>query len=77
MHSIQQVGSSSSTVLDWRLVWAQARDEFWPIMSAGWTLWPFVSAFNFIVVQSVEMRNLVGALAGVGWGIYMSLVAAR
>lgn len=63
--------------VDWRTVVERSRLEFLPIMSAGWRLWPFVSLFNFAVVRSVEVRNLVGSLAGVGWGVYMSLVAAR
>lgn len=62
--------------VDWRAVGARARGEFGPIMRAGWRLWPFVSLFNFAVVKSVATRNLVGSLAGVVWGIYMSLVAA-
>ncbi|KAF3360682.1 hypothetical protein VdG1_04884 [Verticillium dahliae VDG1] len=32
---------------------------------------------NFAFVKTVPMRNLVGGLAGVGWGIYMSLFAAE
>lgn len=63
--------------VDWRAVVRSAGSEFMPLMRAGWKVWPFVSVFNFVVVRSVEVRNLVGALAGVGWGIYMSLFAAR
>ncbi|POS79085.1 Mpv17/PMP22 family protein [Diaporthe helianthi] len=62
--------------VDWRLVLEQAKVEFYPIMKAGLSLWPMVSLFNFVVVKSIEGRNLVGSLAGVVWGIYMSLVAA-
>ncbi|KAI7774212.1 mpv17 pmp22 family protein [Diaporthe eres] len=62
--------------VDWRLVLEQAKVEFYPIMKAGLSLWPMVSLFNFVVVKSVEGRNLVGSLAGVVWGIYMSMVAA-
>lgn len=62
--------------VDWRLVLEQAKVEFYPIMKAGLGLWPAVSLFNFVVVKSVEGRNLVGSLAGVVWGVYMSLVAA-
>ncbi|CZR51725.1 related to glomerulosclerosis protein Mpv17 [Phialocephala subalpina] len=51
-----------------------AKHEFWPMMQAGWTLWPFVSLLNFAVVKSVEMRSLVGSLAGLVWGIYLSLL---
>lgn len=63
--------------VDWRLVLAEARGELLPIMRAGWGLWPWVSLFNFVLVKSVEVRNLVGSVAGMGWGVYMSLLAAR
>ncbi|PHH89372.1 hypothetical protein CDD83_6194 [Cordyceps sp. RAO-2017] len=53
-----------------------ARAEFWPIVVAGLKMWPAVSLLNFTVVKTVEARNLVGALAGVAWGIYMSMMAA-
>ena len=51
-----------------------ARTEFWPLMKAGWKLWPLVSVLNFTIVKTVEARNLVGSLAGMVWGIYLSLV---
>jgi hypothetical protein len=51
------------------------RQDFWPLMSAGWKLWPLVSAVNFTVVKSVETRNLVGSLAGMAWNVYLSLCA--
>ncbi|KAI0405529.1 Mpv17/PMP22 family protein [Xylaria palmicola] len=63
--------------VDWAHVVANSRREFFSILAAGWKLWPFVSLVNFAFVKSIEGRNLVGSLAGVGWGIYMSLVAAR
>ena len=44
-------------------------------MLAGLKLWPLVSLLNFTIVP-VEKRILVGSLVGVGWGIYLSLVAA-
>ncbi|PHH69369.1 hypothetical protein CDD82_7811 [Ophiocordyceps australis] len=59
-----------------RLV-AIARAEFWPIINAGMRFWPLVSLLNFTLVKTVHARNLVGALAGVAWGVYMSLMAAR
>lgn len=49
--------------------------EFWPIMKAGWKLWPAVSAVNYTAVRSVEGRSLVGSVAGMGWGVYLSLVS--
>jgi len=53
--------------------WSEAKDQFWGLMVAGWKLWPLVSLINFSVVKSVEGRNLIGNLAGLGWGIYLSL----
>lgn len=53
---------------------AVAREEFWPLVRAGWKLWPWVSLLNFAVVKSVEGRTLVGSLAGMGWGVYLSLM---
>ncbi|CAJ2503836.1 Uu.00g112300.m01.CDS01 [Anthostomella pinea] len=63
--------------VDWAAVVASSKGEFWSIVQAGWRLWPFVSLVNFTLVKTIEGRNLVGSLAGVVWGIYMSLVAAR
>lgn len=50
-----------------------AKREFWALMRAGWTLWPLVSLLNFGVVRSVQGRTLVGNVAGVGWGVFLSL----
>ncbi|KAI1100983.1 hypothetical protein F4804DRAFT_25816 [Jackrogersella minutella] len=63
--------------VDWTGVMARSRAEFYPIFFAGWKVWPIVSLINFAFIESIEGRNLVGSLAGVGWGIYMSLIAAR
>ena len=70
-------GSIDYGRVDWRSVVVNSRQEFYPIMAAGWKLWPFVSLINFAFVKSIEGRNLVASLAGVAWGIYMSLLAAR
>jgi protein Mpv17 len=53
-----------------------AKSEFWGLMRAGWKLWPVVCAVNYIFVRSVQGRALVGNLAGVGWNVYLSLVAS-
>lgn len=50
--------------------------EFWTIVFAGVKLWPAVSLVNFTLVKTVEGRNLVGCIAGLGWGVYMSMIAA-
>ncbi|KAM4065179.1 peroxisomal protein [Hirsutella rhossiliensis] len=58
-------------------VWAVSLADFWPIVMAGLKVWPAVSLLNFTVIKTVPARNLVGALVGVAWGIYMSMVAAK
>jgi protein Mpv17 len=61
--------------LNYQLALVKVREEFWPLMLAGWRLWPVVSIVNFTLVRSVQGRALVGSVAGVGWGVYLSLVA--
>ena len=61
----------------WASVWALARAEFWGLVKAGWRFWPLVSLVNYVFLTSVEARSLVGALAGLGWGIYLSLITAQ
>lgn len=61
----------------WDGVWAKARGEFWGIVKAGWRFWPLVSLVNYVFLTSVEARSLVGALAGLGWGVYISLATAQ
>ncbi|KAK1992261.1 Mpv17/PMP22 family protein [Colletotrichum falcatum] len=70
-------GAVDYSKVDWRAVVRSSRLEFVPIFVAGLKLWPLVSLVNFAFVKSIEGRNLVGSLAGIAWGIYMSLVAAR
>ncbi|KAI1758742.1 hypothetical protein GGR53DRAFT_516067 [Hypoxylon sp. FL1150] len=70
-------GSIDYGKVDWTGVVARSRAEFYQILVAGWKVWPIVSLINFAFIQSIEGRNLVGSLAGVGWGIYMSLLASR
>lgn len=61
----------------WAGVWAKAKAEFWDLVKAGWRFWPLVSLINYVFVTSVEGRSLVGALAGLGWGIYLSLATSQ
>lgn len=62
--------------VDFAQVWQQSKDEFWPIIMAGWKLWPLVSTVNYSMVKDVQTRNLIGGAAGIGWGTYMSLMAS-
>lgn len=57
-----------------QVAWQKAKEEYWPVMRAGWKLWPWVSLANFSLVKTVEMRQLVGGLAGLVWGVYLSIL---
>ena len=70
-------GAIDFSKVDLSDVVAKSRAEFWSIIRAGLKLWPVVSVVNFTLIKSIEGRNLVGGLAGVAWGIYMSLFTAR
>ncbi|KAI9155100.1 PXMP2/4 family protein [Paramyrothecium foliicola] len=60
--------------VDWQSAWNESIAEFWPIIFAGWKLWPFVSLVNFVLVKTVAMRSLVGNLAGLCWNTYLNLL---
>ncbi|MCJ1463354.1 hypothetical protein MMC07_001961 [Pseudocyphellaria aurata] len=51
------------------------KEQTWPLMMAGYKLWPAVSLINFTLVP-VERRTLVGSLVGLGWGVYLALRAS-
>ncbi|KAM3428979.1 hypothetical protein MY4824_008521 [Beauveria thailandica] len=70
-------GAVDLSLVDVHVVWAEAKEEFWPLVAAGYKLWPAVSLVNFTLVRSVQGRNLVGALAGLVWGIYVCLFSAN
>lgn len=63
--------------VQWPIVWARAQGEFWGLIKAGWRFWPLVSLVNYVFLTSVEARSLVGALAGLVWGIYVSLYTGK
>lgn len=43
-------------------------------MFAGQKLWPLVSIIGFTVVP-FEHRTVFGGVIGIGWGVYLSLMA--
>jgi hypothetical protein len=71
-----QPGALALHDVDYAEVWAQSLGEMWPLLLASWRFWPVVAVVNYSMVQSVRVRNLIGGLAGIAWGTYMSLVAA-
>jgi len=62
--------------VDWSVVWGKSCGDFWNLVKASWYFWPFVSFINFAVLRTVQGRNLLGSMAGLGWGVYMSFVTA-
>lgn len=63
--------------VDWAVVWAKARGEFWGLVRASWRFWPLVSLVNYVFLTSVGARSLLGSLAGLVWGIYISLYTGQ
>ncbi|KAL8669988.1 MAG: hypothetical protein Q9168_005450 [Polycauliona sp. 1 TL-2023] len=50
--------------------------QTWPLMTAGFKVWPLVSLLNFTLVP-VEQRTVVGSMVGLGWGVFLALRSAR
>ncbi|KAH6646944.1 hypothetical protein BKA67DRAFT_663308 [Truncatella angustata] len=70
-------GAIRTSSVDWDTVKAKTAADFWPMIFAGWKVWPIVSLVNFAFIKTVTGRNLLGSLAGMGWGIYLSLIAGQ
>ncbi|KAH0353957.1 MFS general substrate transporter, partial [Aureobasidium melanogenum] len=48
--------------------------DFFPLLFAGQKLWPLVSIISFTLVP-LEHRTVFGGIIGVGWGVFLSLMA--
>jgi hypothetical protein len=48
--------------------------DFFPLLFAGQKLWPLVSIISFTLVP-FEHRTVFGGVIGVGWGVFLSLMA--
>lgn len=68
-------GAVKTSSVNWESVKAKSFSEFWPMIFAGWKLWPIISLINYTCIKTIAGRNLLGSLAGMAWGIYLSLVA--
>lgn len=53
-----------------------AKEQFIPLIFAGYKIWPFASIVSFIFIP-VENRIVFLSFVGFLWGIYLSLVAAK
>ncbi|CAG9982818.1 unnamed protein product [Clonostachys byssicola] len=47
--------------------------QFVSLLIAGWRFWPIVSLINFALLKSAQGRNLMSGLAGLVWGVYVSI----
>lgn len=83
----QTVGAAVNTVLfiagiglirgqSLNFVLKDVQEQFWPMIFAGQKLWPLVSILCFTLVP-LQYRMLVGNIAGVIWGVYLSLVVGE
>lgn len=52
------------------------RQRLWPLMQAGWHIWPLVTVCSFLWVP-VRSRVLVSVCVGFGWSIFLSVFAMR
>lgn len=58
------------------LVVGVIRARIWPLIRAGWHIWPLVALCNFLWVP-VRSRVLVAVCVGFGWSIFLSVFAMR
>jgi hypothetical protein len=58
------------------LVTEVIRNRLWPLIKAGWHIWPLVAICNFLWVP-VRSRVLVAVCVGFGWSIFLSVFAMR
>lgn len=59
-----------------RSVLTICEQQMWPVMKAGYKLWPAVSLIQHVFIP-VEQKTVVGSLVGLGWGVYLALFAAQ
>lgn len=57
----------------WEIVRKECQEKTWPMMKDGYKFWPLISLVSFLWVP-VNKRVVFGSLAGVLWGIYLSLL---
>jgi protein Mpv17 len=61
---------------NWAEIVQSVRQDFWPLMGAGLTVWPLFSLFCYVYIRSVPMRMLAGSLASMAWAIYLTLATS-
>jgi hypothetical protein len=58
----------------WDSAMRDVREQYLPMTMAGLKLWPAVSILSFSVIP-LEHRMLFGSVAGLFWGVFLSLAA--
>jgi protein Mpv17 len=58
----------------WQYGWEEVKTGFWPLVFAGQKLWPLVSIISLTRVP-VEQRMVFGSIIGVGWSVFLTLMA--
>ncbi|KAI1070997.1 hypothetical protein NW752_002537 [Fusarium irregulare] len=51
-------------------------NRLWPLIKAGWHIWPLVAICNFLWVP-LRSRVLVAVCVGFGWSIFLSIFAMK
>ena len=64
------MGTLKGRGLSW--IAKEIQQDFWPMLSAGYSFWPLITLLNLVVVP-FDQRALVGNTAGLLWGTYMTL----
>lgn len=57
-------------------VFTDVRENYWPVLKAGWRLWPFVHILTYTVIPTSHKLLWVDAVE-VAWVTYLSMVANR
>jgi protein Mpv17 len=70
---VETIRRVSPQALTWVYAGTDLRaQDFFPMIFAGYKFWPLITITNLVLVP-VDQRMLVGGLAGLVWGIYVSL----
>ncbi|KAF2190476.1 hypothetical protein K469DRAFT_559118 [Zopfia rhizophila CBS 207.26] len=58
----------------WAAVGREIKDKFYPMIMDGYKVWPIFSLVSFLWIP-VDKRIVAGCAVGIGWGVYLSMMA--
>lgn len=61
---------------DMSVILDHVQAQSWPLIRAGYRIWPLASLFSFTLVP-LHLRTVFNGLVGVVWGIYLSLIEGQ